>query len=92
MSSKTPDYIVDIKNGPWEPCGQESQITQGQISAQQAGKRPYISILFDCCGVYQRIYRNRTATAYEGCCPRCLRQVCVRIGEGGTSQRFFRAR
>lgn len=53
-------------------------------------KRKYIGILFECCRVYQRIYINVHRTAYEGRCPKCLRTLKVRIGEGGVEQRFFR--
>ena len=55
-------------------------------------QRKYIGIQFDCCGVYARIYQNKEGTAYVGRCPRCLRTVRVKIGEGGTGQRFFRGR
>ncbi|MCH8805539.1 MAG: hypothetical protein IH986_05575 [Planctomycetes bacterium] len=56
------------------------------------GRRRYIGIHFECCGVYTRIYRRPDQTAYLGRCPRCLRTVRVRVGRGGTKARVFRAR
>lgn len=53
-------------------------------------KRAFIGIWFECCHTYGRLYKNKTGTAYTGRCPRCLRPASVRVGEGGTSQRFFR--
>ncbi|MDD3593414.1 MAG: hypothetical protein PHX18_02185 [Candidatus Gastranaerophilales bacterium] len=52
--------------------------------------RKYLGIQFDCCGVYSRIYQNKEGSAYVGRCPGCLRTVRIKIGEGGTSARFFR--
>jgi hypothetical protein len=54
--------------------------------------RPYIGVYFECCGVYARIYRQPGQTVYFGRCPRCLRQVRVRVGPEGTNARLFRAR
>ena len=83
-----PDYIVEI-------AGQEivgPSPVDAEISSDRARDRRYISVLFECCTVYQRVYRNAAGTTYEGRCPKCLREVRVRIGPAGTDSRFFRAR
>lgn len=54
-------------------------------------KRKFLGIYFECCNVYGRIYENKEKTAYVGRCPKCLRPIKVKIGEGGTNARFFRA-
>jgi len=77
-----PAYIVDIQG--LAPCDRRDVPSSD-------GSRPWIGVRFDCCGVYLRIYRNRTGTAYEGACPRCRRRVHVAIGPEGTDRRFFRA-
>lgn len=76
--SDRPDYIVEL------PGVEESAPT-----AQEPAGRRWIGVRFDCCGTYQRIYRNRDGSAYEGRCPRCLRMVRALIGPGGTNARFF---
>lgn len=53
--------------------------------------RPFISVLFECCRVYNRVYRNPAGTAYVGWCPRCGKRVEVKVGPGGGENRVFRA-
>lgn len=51
----------------------------------------YLGIMFNCCNIYARIYKNKEGTAYVGHCPKCMRKIRVPIGEGGTGQRIFNA-
>ena len=53
------------------------------------GARPYLSVHFACCGVYQRIYRAADGTHYAGRCPRCAKAVKFVVGEGGTQGNRF---
>ena len=71
------DYKLEI-SGP----------TQQQRSSP-SNTRPYISVLFACCGVYQRIYRSADGQRYEGHCPRCAKRVRFVVGPGGTDARTF---
>ena len=58
---------------------------------ESSNKKNFLGIMFNCCGVYGRIYKNKDETAYVGRCPRCMRTIKIDIGEGGTGQRFFHA-
>ncbi|GAA5510756.1 hypothetical protein [Novipirellula caenicola] len=62
-----------------------------QNAASGYRNRPFLGITFLCCQIYGRIYQNSDATAYVGHCPRCAKQVQVKIGPGGSSTRFFSA-
>jgi hypothetical protein len=55
-------------------------------------EQKFLGILFECCHLYARVYRNAAGTAYEGICPCCRRRVRVAIGPGGIRQRVFVAR
>ena len=56
----------------------------------EPGSKPFLGIVFDCCGVYARVYVNRDGTAYTGRCPRCGKSIVVRIAEDGSADRFLR--
>ena len=60
-----------------------------QNGSQPAGPRPFLSVQFACCSVYQRIYRDPAGTQYRGRCPKCGKAVTFAVGEGGTNSRFF---
>lgn len=85
MSDRQPDYIVDI-------AGLDSQ-SDNAVNNRQNGLqgRPWLAVKWRCCSVYSRVYRNARGDAYEGRCPKCASPVRARIGEGGTSSRFFEA-
>jgi hypothetical protein len=53
--------------------------------------KKFLGIMFECCNVYGRLYKNKEGTYYEGRCPRCMRLIKIRVGEGGVNQRFFKA-
>lgn len=54
-------------------------------------KSNFLGIMFKCCNIYGRIYKNKEGTAYVGRCPKCMRTLSIKVGEGGTNQRFFNA-
>ena len=73
---------------PQEPL----DVTIGDEDVEASGRRCWLGIQFECCGVYARVYRNSEGTSYVGLCPRCGGRVRVPIGPDGTDTRFFRAR
>lgn len=56
---------------------------------EDSKQRPFLGVHFKCCSVYARIYLNAKGTAYVGWCPRCAKQVQIKVGPGGTKDRFF---
>ncbi len=75
---------LDITNEP--------EFGKSQPNEDTARKpRPYLGVKFDCCGIYSRIYQNKAGTHYVGNCPKCAKQIRIRIGYGGSSNRFFTA-
>lgn len=58
-------------------------------AAQPRAQRPFLRIMFQCCNVYQRVYRDPSGSFYQGRCPRCLRTVRFEIAPDGISARDF---
>ncbi len=83
MSGDPRDYKLDIS-------GLKSDSQPVEPANHAPRPRPWLSVQFDCCGVYQRIYRSADGTHYAGACPRCGGKVRFNVGDGGTSSRFFR--
>lgn len=54
--------------------------------------RPFLRVYFECCSVYQRLYRDASGQSYTGRCPRCLRPIRFRVGTDGTTARDFSVR
>lgn len=77
-----PRDIVDIKGlTPNEP----------PVEAPGMPQRKWLGVWFRCCHVYGRMYLLPGGERYAGTCPRCGSQIGARVGDGGTTRRFFEA-
>lgn len=83
MSSDPRDYKLDISS--------LSNARPASEPEAPAAVRPFLSVLFACCNVYQRVYKDPSENAYRGGCPKCGRSVHFPVGQSGTAARFFRA-
>jgi hypothetical protein len=83
MPSDPRDYRLDIRSAEAGDVSEHRPTT--------VPRRPFVSVLFRCCNVYQRVYRSTDGTRYDGRCPRCGGMVRLRVGADGTSARFFTA-
>jgi hypothetical protein len=80
VPSDSRDYSLDI--AALRPAANSSSATN----------RPYLSVNFACCSVYQRVYRDRDGKHYTARCPKCGKTARFAVGEGGTTARFFTVR
>ena len=78
MPTDPRDYSVDIPG-----------VAQPDDANNPGTNRPYLSVQFACCSIYQRVYRDRDGKHYTARCPRCGKTARFAVGEGGTSSRFF---
>jgi len=83
MNTDPRDYKLDISS---------LSESQSQSACEPAQNRPYLSVLFECCKVYVRVYRKPEEPAYTARCPRCGLTATFPVGDGGTSARTFRVR
>ena len=81
------DYKLDI-SGAGADADPRTAV-RGLGAQAQDTTRPYLSVHFACCGVYQRVYRSADGKTYHGRCPRCTLPVRFVVGDGGTSARSF---
>lgn len=75
MKSDPRDYKLDVAGLPR---------TESPLPS-----RPYLSVLFNCCRIYQRVYKDADGAGYTGRCPKCLRTIRFVIGPGGAPGRSF---
>jgi hypothetical protein len=73
------DYKLDVAGLP------RPERTEDAI----AHSRPFLGLQFNCCRTYQRVYRSADGLFYRGRCPKCLKAVEIRVGQGGSDSRFF---
>lgn len=87
--SRNNDYILDIDG--LTAHGRSESTSHEQVVAPSFKGRPWLSVHWRCCGVYSRVYRNSSADAYVGYCPKCAKPVRVKVAPSGSNARFFEA-
>ena len=85
-----PDYILDLSSQS-APPPMGANGAQGPSESETQTPRPFLGVLFKCCGIYAKIYKTVDGKAYAGHCPKCAKPAHVKIGSGGTKSRFFTA-
>jgi hypothetical protein len=86
-------HLLDISSEPNFGGGNvvknDNKNKNQKVADSPEQRKKFLGVKFHCCGVYDRIYVNGDNTAYVGRCPKCLKPVVLKIGEGGTDSRFF---
>ncbi|MFQ5412154.1 MAG: hypothetical protein ACE5EC_07640 [Phycisphaerae bacterium] len=99
LSADTMAMNESSQNGEKQGSGGKIDIVSspplGEADNRQVGpptNRPWVGIHFECCDVYDRIYRDADSPAYVGRCPRCGRPITIRVDPEGVDSRILRAR
>ena len=61
-------------------------------SGEDGSGRPWLGVWYRCANAYVKVYRSADGTSYTARCPKCGEATRFRVGEGGTSNRFFEIR
>ena len=62
------------------------------VGGGEDASRPWLGVWFACANKYVRVYRKPEAREYVARCPKCGDEVRFKVGNGGTSERFFEVR
>lgn len=54
--------------------------------------RPWLGVYFACANKYVKVFRSADGRSYTARCPKCGDATNFRVGQGGTSTRFFEVR
>jgi hypothetical protein len=80
MPSDPRDYRLDLTG---------RQGASDAIAPGAAPHRPFLSVLFNCCRAYVRVYRSADAAYYNARCPKCGKSIRFAVGDGGSPARSF---
>ncbi|HEV7301440.1 MAG TPA: hypothetical protein VGN72_18905 [Tepidisphaeraceae bacterium] len=81
------DYRVTI--GTHGDTASAASGSTGAASAGTPASRPFLSVMFNCCRTYVRVYRSADGTHYAARCPKCAKSVRFDVADGGSESRSF---
>ena len=86
-----PTDLLAVSSSPYDHLNPSPAPSTAGPAGTTRQPRPWLAVRWRCCSTYSRIYRHPNATEYAGGCPRCGKPVRVKVGPGGTGNRFFEA-
>lgn len=82
-------FVIDMNNDERPKLDLTDIPSRSPETNSMSAGRPFLSVHFNCCRVYQRVYASPDGKRYEGRCPKCLRTIRFVVGQGGTTDRSF---